>query len=142
MPDQWLNLVATKPAEFGFTRFEFKELSFLLQKGEATTFANVMLEEQRFHVVMGLIGQRSQLVLDEVFPRLSNADIRVGEQRPIADIEAILGISITHQLKEFTADIVSHVDEDVDSVKKTFVELRAAIQKIYPERKLVDVKFQ
>jgi hypothetical protein len=140
-PDQWLNMVATTRREYGQLSFDAAELSFLLQTSDVNIFAEVMLEEQRCQTVIRLIDHRSSIVLGEVFPRLSNAGVRVGENRPRGEIETILGISIIHQLKELTKSITQLTGENIKSLEGTFDHLRAAALRIHPQQKFIKVDF-
>ena len=141
-PDRWLNLTASPLAPSSTTKFELGELSFLLQTKEASVFADVMLEEERFGLALGLIDRRSALVLEEVFPRMARAQIAVGDQRPIDEIQRTLGIDIVHQLQQPTDHIFTFVDDDITSLRAAHAQLRAAVKRLYPDQKFIEVDWQ
>ena len=141
-PDAWLNVPATPTTPTGQDRFKADELQFLLQSPHAQTYAALMLEEQRFAIAIQLIRERNSLVLDQVFPKMSAANIPVGAKLVPADLEKILGIELTHKLKQITASIYTNVDEDIASLRAQYEELRAAMKMLYPKRKLLEISFQ
>lgn len=65
-PDAWLNLAANPSTPVGDSKFQTGDLQFLLQTAHASLFATLLLEEQRFGLVMDLIRARSNLVLEKV----------------------------------------------------------------------------
>lgn len=139
--DCWLNLEATPTNVYGLVKFNADELIFLLQSDEAQLFSNVMLEEQRFHIVMQLIEKRTSLKLDQAMPRIEAAGIGDGQPLKPGDAEKILGVRISTQLKSYTEHIVEHVDKDVLSLESTCNELREAMIRLYPKHKPLTVIF-
>lgn len=140
-PDVWLNLAASPTTPTGEQTFQANELQFLLQSAKAEVYAGLMLEEQRFAIAINLIRARSALVLDEVFPKMSSARVPVGRALPEAEVEQILGIALTHKLKEITAAIFKNVDEDLVSLKAQHDQLRDAMKCLYPKRKVLQILF-
>ncbi len=136
--DAWLNLHVSQPLD-GSLSFDMKELSFVMQAA-ATTFAEVLIEEERFRLAAFLVKEHRRVMLSEVWPRLEAAGIRVGENRPVAEIESIIGVSTVHTLKVITDAIIKNFDENVISSKRAFKKLRGALKWIYPNRKFVDFK--
>ena len=100
-----------------------------------------MLEEQRFAIATALIKVRSTLVLDQIFPKMSDAHVPVGQSLPEPEVEKILGIELTHKLKQITAGIFTNVDEDLVSLKVQHDLLREAMKSLYPKRKVLQVFF-
>jgi hypothetical protein len=137
----WLNLDATLPYGKGRISFNGDEVSFLVDVGQAATFTDVMLEEQRFDISIGLIERRSALLLEQAYPRLSDAGIRRGEQREIAEMEQILGESITQQLKNMTDSILQFTGENIVSLENMFRGPREVLMRLYPKHKFFEVKF-
>ena len=141
-PDAWLNLAASPTIPTGEHTFQSKELQFLLQSSKAEIYAGLMLEEQRFAIAIDLIRARSTLVLDEVFPKLSAAKIPVGKELLEVEVEQVLGIGLTHKLKQITAAIFSNVDEDIVSLKAQYDQVRDAMKLLYPKRKVLQILFE
>lgn len=136
--DAWLNLPVTMPLDDNDTTFSMQDLSFLMDS-YAGTFQEVLLQGTRFRFVATLIDRQKELVLSEVFPRLSAASIQIGEQRPQGEIAKILGISTCHQLKILVEGIISNIDQDVVSSRNAFASLRTVLKKIYPNRKFIEL---
>jgi len=140
--DAWLNLAAHPTIPTGEHTFQAGELQFLLQSSEAEVYAGLMLEEQRFAIAIDLIQARSALVLDEVFSKMSAAKIPVRQALPEVELEQVLGIALTHKLKEITAAIFRNVDEDLISLKAQYDQIRRAMKQLYPKRKVLQIVFE
>lgn len=140
-PDSWLNLAASPALPVGEHRFQAGDLQFLLQSEHAQTYAALFLEEQRFALAIQLIRVRSELVLNEVFPKMGVAGFAIDENVAQAEVERTLGIDLTHKLKELTSAIYKNVDEDLASLVARHEELRAAMKKLYPDQKVLQVVF-
>lgn len=141
-PDAWLNLAAHPATPVPTDRFLPNDLQFLLQVGQADTYVTLMLEEQRLLLALGLISARSNLVLDEVFPRMAVAGIRVGQAVQPDHVERVLGVDVTHKLKEITAALYKNVDEDLASLRAAHDKLRSTMKSLYPSKKLLQVVFE
>jgi hypothetical protein len=141
-PDAWLNLAAHPAPPVKVDRFQSADLQFLLERGQAPVFASLMLEEQRFNLAVDLIRSRSDLVLNMVFPRMAAAGFGLGQQQTIQAVEAALGIDVCHQLKQITATIYQNVDDDLESLRVLYADLRREMQSLYPKRKFVEVIFE
>lgn len=140
-PDAWLNLAAHPALPVGEHRFQAGDLQFLLQSEHAQTYAALFLEEQRFALAIQLIRIRSELVLNEVFPKMAAAGFTIGKNVSQDEVEQALGIDLTHKLKEITASIYKNVDEDLASLVALHEELRSAMKKLYPSQKVIQVVF-
>jgi hypothetical protein len=140
-PDAWLNLAAHPAAPVGDDGFEMGDLQFLLERGKASVFAALMLEERRFNLAIALIQSRSDIVLNEVFPRMNAAGFKVGRPQTLAAVEDALGEDVSHKLKQITGAIYQNVDEDLASLRALYADLRKALQELFPKRKLVQVIF-
>ena len=112
----------------GDYRFDAGQLQFLLQRDKADTYVSLMLEEQRFAVAIDLVRTRSELVLNEVFPRMAKAHINVGQPLLDTDVARILTIDMTHKLKELTQAIYKNVDEDLASLRTAHDTLRSTMK--------------
>jgi hypothetical protein len=140
-PDAWLNVAANPAIAVGEHRFQAGDLQFLLQSEHAQTYAALFLEEQRFSLAVQLIRIRSELVLQDVFPRMAAAGFTVGKNASQEDVEKTLGVDLTHKLKEITSAIYKNVDEDLASLVSRHNELRAAMKQLHPKRKVLQVEF-
>lgn len=140
--DAWLNLAANPTIPTGEHTFQASELQFLLESRKAEVYAGLMLEEQRFAIAIDLIKARSALVLEQVFSRMSAGNVPIGRDLPESEVERILGIDLTHKLKQITAAIFENVDEDLASLKIQHDQLREAMKSLLPERKVLEIKFE
>ncbi len=140
-PDAWLNLAAHAAPPVKVDRFQSSDLQFLLERGQPSMFATLMLEEQRFNLAIDLIRSRSDLVLNAVFPKMAAAGFKVDKQQTLEDVENALGEDVCHKLKQITATIYQYVDEDLASLRGLYTELRQALQAMFPQRKFVQVVF-
>lgn len=138
----WLNMAAHPAVPVATDHFSPTELQFLLQEGKPDTYVTLMLEEQRFLLAMNLIREHSHIVLDEVFPRMARAGIAVGQALPQGQVEAALGIDVTHKLKQITAAIYKNVDEDLPSLVAAHDKLRSTMKALYPHKKFLQVVFE
>lgn len=140
-PDAWLNMPGSFPSDYGLTRFETSDLSFLLDTREADEFAVLMVEEQRFHIAIKLVEERSSLLLTQAHIRFAAAGIAPGMPIPGGDPSRILGIDVTTKLQALSAGITKNVDEDLQSICDTHDRLRAAMARLYPKRNVVCIGF-
>jgi hypothetical protein len=140
-PDAWLNVAANPTLAVGEHRFQAGDLQFLLQSEHAKTYAALFLEEQRFALAVQLIRVRSELVLQDVFPRMAAAGFTVGKNASQDEVEKVLGVDLTHKLKEITAAIYKNVDEDLASLVSRHDELHAAMKQLHPKEKVLQVVF-
>lgn len=141
-PDAWLNLAAHPAPPIATERFQTSDLQFLLERGQASIFAVLMLEEQRFNLAIDLIRSRSDLVLNAVFPKMAAAGFGVGHAQNQDAVEGALGIDLCHKLKQITAAIFQNVDEDLASLRSVYVDLRKALETLYPGQKFLQVIFE
>lgn len=140
--DAWLNLAAHPTPPSATDRFQTADLQFLLENGQPSIFAALMLEQQRFDLAMGLIAGRSRLILESVFPKMAAAGFAVGKSQDLADVERALGIDLCHQLQQMTGAIYQNVDEDLASLRNVYDDLRSALKTIYPKRKFIQIVFE
>lgn len=140
-PDAWLNLAAHPSPPIATDRFQTADLQFLLEKDQAGVFAALMLEEQRFNLAIDLIRSRSDLVLNDVFPKMAAAGFSVGHIQNQDAVEKALGVDLCHKLKQITASIFQNVDEDLTSLRSVYVDLRKALERLYPGQTFLQIIF-
>jgi hypothetical protein len=141
--DAWLNMGASPSLEttYGLTSFKADQLVFLLQTEHVNVFSIVLLEEQRFLMLIRLIEDRSSILLNHVHPKLGDANVRVGEPLRGDKIELLIGIDKVHILKKLTSGIVENIDENIKSLKYAHDELRKAMKTLYPKVKFLKANF-
>ena len=139
--DAWLNLAAHPAPPVQALRFDASDLQFLIDKGRAPVFATLLLEQQRFDLAIGLIKSRSDLVLNEVFPKMAAGQIGVGQAREQQAVERLLGIDVCHKLRQISAAIFTNVDEDLSSLRAAYTLLRGTLKELYPKTKFLEILF-
>lgn len=80
-PDAWLNVAANPAIAVSAHRFQAADLQFLLQGEHAQTYAALFLEEQQFNLAVQLIRVRSELVLQDAFPRMAAGGLHRWKER-------------------------------------------------------------
>lgn len=141
-PDAWLNLAARPSVPLGESKFQVSELLFLLHTDKAEVFATLMQEEQRFALVIDLIHARSELILNDVYSRLANAGICIGQPMVKEELERALGVDVIHKLKHFTEAIYKNVGDDLESLRKVYEIFRQVMKTQYPKRKFLQIEFE
>ena len=139
--DAWLNMDAISSSSNNPSEFSYETISFILQSSSPNTFSKLILEEQRFNSAINLIQSRSELMLSQVFPRLSRAGLKVGGSTYEDSMESIIGIDNTHKLKQYTKGIINNVTLNLESLVSTHDELHSLMKSIYPKEKFIKVKF-
>jgi len=135
--DVWLNLPESQPLTESLS-FDMKALSFVLQF-DAPTFQQLLLEQRRFQQDAYMIEQHRSILVSIVNPRLEAAGLRVGEGRPLAEFERIVGSGTARRLKLLTAAIIENFDDNVKTSREAFIRLRSVLKMIYPDRKFIDL---
>jgi hypothetical protein len=136
--DAWLNL-NIGPRLSGSLSFDLKDLSFVLDADPAI-FADVILEEVRHSTLANLIDRHSELILRQVWPRLEDAGLKIGDASTQGEVEEIIGPSAASQLKTITSGIIHNCDENEKSLRVAFSSLPAVLKKSHPDRKFIDFK--
>ena len=138
--DAWLNMAATVPGRHDRISLEAGELSFLLEV-DGQAYAEMLLEEQRYNLAIHTLDVRSNIIFNEVWPRLGQAGIGIGARTDAAEIERIIGMDATRKLKVIGDALVKNVDENLKTIVAAYGRVRGAMKKAYPNEKLIDVEF-
>jgi hypothetical protein len=102
-----------------------------------------MLEEIRFKSLIKLIEMRNSLLINQVHPALSRANIEVGTPQLTEEfIKSTIGIDTTHMLKNWTPEIIKQVESNLQSLKEAHDELRAAMKRLQPDVKFICLEFK
>ena len=113
--DAWLNLPVTDPLNLGSLSLDVKSLAFVAQSFP-TTFADVMLEEDRFNLVASMVTTHRVLSLEQIWPRLTEAGVKMGGKHALSELEALLGPAIVQQASVTTAGIISTTGSQISSL--------------------------
>lgn len=137
----WLHISPTVPGLHGLIKFDVENLDFLLNEGDPGLYVKLLLQEKRFRIGLSLIEERSNLVFNDLHPKMEELGIEKGSDIEIGRLEADLGPGLTNKLKVITNDLVRITDENVSSIEELYIELRSYLGKILPDKKLITVNF-
>ena len=140
--DAWLNMAATPPAHYGLCEFDAKSLSFLIDIGQPQVFMEITLEERRFWGTVHLIKERNAVLLNEVHPAMSSADLPVNSQLDEGPLISIIGIDAAQRLKNFTPAITEQVIANCGSHIRIFQNLKETMKRLYPNAKFLSSEFK
>ena len=132
--DAWFNLHVSPPLKDDIS-FDMKDLAFVMEANPAV-FQQVFLEGERYRLAVYLIEEHRRLILVQSWPRLEAAGLILGDNRPEAEIQKILGPATVQQLKITSEAIIRNFDENEQSIRQAFVALRAELKKLYPRSKV------
>lgn len=133
-PAPWLNLRATISHQFVSVAFNTESLLFLVDTAHANLLPRLLTEEQRFRVVLGLIEERSRLVLERLQPTMEKLGYKPFQDVNVRVLEDELGPDLTHKLKSLSNAIVQFVDENVQSISKLNDELTSTMQTFFGKK--------
>ncbi|MDH4080006.1 MAG: hypothetical protein OEU68_09350 [Nitrospira sp.] len=57
-------------------------------------------------------------------------------------IVCVLGVDVTHKLKEITAALFKNIEEDLVSLRAAHDKLRSTMKLLYPNRKFIQAVFE
>ena len=96
----WLHMQATIEHQFQNESFDADDLLFLLDTDHANFLSQLLLEESRCSIVLGLIAERSNLVLERLHPMMEKLGYDRGDEVRLKELEDQLGPDLTNKLKE------------------------------------------
>jgi len=141
-PGRWMTMKVTFPQSGSKLGFDASRLAFLLECEDKNLLPEVLLEARRFDLAIEMINRRSHLMLEKIFPALSAAGLRQEEKKvPEGLVTAILGPALSSEADSLTEQIITNVNEDVQSLKGIFDKLRLALVKLLPKQKFIRVDF-
>lgn len=141
-PGRHLSIQASLPYETESLRFDFESLSFLDQPDEQQLLFEMSIEERRYTESVRAINARSEIILNEVHPRMSSAGFLDGGSYGKSDLMSALGQPLYNKLERLTTDMIWHVDRTSDSIVLMKEKLLKVVRKRYPGVKFVDFIMQ
>lgn len=139
--EEWLNLPAQFSGQWTISPLSRADTSFLLGSPFADTFGRVRLEEDRFLRNVALIEERSQILNDIVYRRLTEAGIPLGTTTDEQEVGAAVGYDIVRQLKTLTMGIKQATLQNIKSIRETCDELQEVMGALYPKEKIIWVEY-
>ncbi|MGH8769683.1 MAG: hypothetical protein ACREV2_00665 [Burkholderiales bacterium] len=138
---RWLAMKATLPQSAEHVGFDPVRLEFLFESENKNLLPQLLLEERRFQIALAMINRRSTLMLEKVFPALEAKGVKEGTNLEEGVARAMLGPSLAAEVVQTTESIVQNVNEDVESIKATYEELRKQLVLLLPSAKLIQLGF-
>lgn len=140
-PGKWISMPATVAQPSDGLAFKPTALGFLFQSSRPNILNDLLLEQRRFQLALALIKRRSRLLTDSTFPKVEQAGIMHGDNVEMGRLEQVVGANDTNQLRQLTDAIITNVDENVESFRVTFGNLREALTKQFPKKKFIRYSF-
>ena len=123
-------------------KFDTENLFFLLQSDEINFIGELAVERSRFQRALDAINERSRVHRLEVQPTLEKSGIVQGGDYTFQQIEEILGDRLNHTIKQATDQVVTHVDETINSLKIAGDKLSKILKKGFPGERIISFKFE
>jgi hypothetical protein len=140
-PGRHLGIQAILSYEVGDLRFDLRSLDFLSTPAEQQLLFELTVEERRYMEALKAINARSDLLVDEVQPKLMAAGFDDGAEYTSGQFIAALGQPVYNKLKRLTDDVIYHVDRTSDSICEMKDKFRSAVIKRYPEASFINFEF-
>ena len=136
MPALWLGIQANISTQFLNISFDIDGLFFLADTDHAQFLSRFYLEEQRFEVVKDLIQERSSVVLNLLYPKMEHLGVRAGKAFELQTVERELGPGFVGKLKTLTEEIVTNIEQNIESTKCLNQEFHEAMAGFFKKRTL------
>ena len=81
------------------------------------------------------------MILEKVRPAMTGAGVKEGETVDLDVVESAVGEHVTSMLKIMSEGIIDCVEEDLESIQDTFVNLRGVLTEMYPKRTFIHSQF-
>lgn len=120
----WLHIQGNVSTQFQETRFNIDGLFFLADTDHAQYLPRLYTEQLRFQILIGMIEERSKLVLNVLHPKMEALGIGLGKTFDMAALERALGPDLTNKLKSLTVAIIEHTAENIESAEQLNMEFR------------------
>jgi hypothetical protein len=135
-PALWLRMQANISTQFLNISFDIDGLFFLADTDHAQFLSRFYLEEQRFEVVKDLIQERSSVVLNQLYPKMEHLGVRAGKPFELQTVERELGPDLVGKLKTLTEEIVTNIEQNIESTKCLNQEFHEAMAGFFKKRTL------
>jgi len=129
----WLHIQGNVSTQFQETRFNVDGLFFLADTDHAQYLMRLYTEELRFRILIGMIEERSSLVLNVLHPKMEALGIGKGTTFDLAALERALGPDLTNKLKSLTGAIIEHTRENIQSTEELNMEFRPKMVEFFQQ---------
>jgi len=137
----WLSMAATIDAKYEDVHFPSKDLLFLLDSGHAQLYSELLLEEQRYQIVIGLIRELSKTTAEKLFPKMEQLGYLRGQDADVEQITKELGPELSQRLSDLTKGVIRHVSENIESLPTIYKKLRSNMEEHFKGKKLIKIEF-
>ena len=130
-----------KANEYDDLKFDFKELSFILNTEEANILHYLLIEQERFEQTIKSIVLRSEYQVNTIQPILENNNIKEGLVKT-NDFISIIGEYKYKGIVDATDAVYMHVNKTHSSSQDVINKLYNLSKKISPETNFVQLEIQ
>jgi hypothetical protein len=140
---QWLNMAATPHEQEHDLRFDPVKLYFLFEGKDLNILPQRILEQRRFYAAIILINRRSDLILNRIWPRLSDNGIQMSKQvYEEQRIHDIIGPGLLAEAKQLAPSLINNITKALVSFRETFCRLRTQLIEQFPGEMFRNVQFE
>jgi hypothetical protein len=133
--DRAFKLPATKPPCYDDLRFDFEELSFLLDE-HPQLLMELAIEQERFEQTFSSIEIRNNFYVNEVQPALSNLGIN-GHQVLVSEFAEALGERLFEGSINGAKVMYYHMEETDKTLEEIHEKLSKVARIVFPGEKFV-----
>jgi len=123
-------------------RFDTENLFFLLQLDEINFIGDLAVERSRFQRTLDAINERSRVHRLEVQPTLEKSGIVQGGDYTFQQIDEILGDRLNHTIRQATDQVITSVDETINSLQIAGDRLFKTLKISFPGERIINFKFE
>lgn len=135
-----LNFITMRPSlSFGEStpRLDIRDLLFLLETDDRDLPFLLMLEERRFETAIQAVNERSRAHINELQPRLTEADVKEGTTWTIDSLTERLGEGLVLRLQRATDAAIKEVDLTVESCAALVDRFYRAMKARFPGETII-----
>ena len=137
----WLELRATFPREVSPLEINANALAFLFEGKDKNLLPDILLEQIRYRMAIAMINRRTEKMIGLVYPRMEAIGMKPNEKIDSRVVAAALGPALTTEVKDLTSAIISHVNENLISLKITSEKLRKQLTELLPNQIILKIGF-
>lgn len=139
--DAWLNMPPSLAKFQRMPSLRDADLSFILGSGHSSVYAEIYLEEHRYHSIRGTIEHRESLILQDVRPAMAGASIKEGDSVDESVVTSIIGSDKVAVLHVLTDALLANVPQSLESLSDAFRLLRGLLTELYPKKSFIQCDF-
>jgi len=136
--DKAFKLPAMKPPCYNELKYDFDELSFLLED-YPQAMMNLVIEQERFEQAFRTIEIRNDFYVNDIQPALSKLELH-GKDMLIADLSQALGERLFKGAIHGAKIMYFHIEETDKSIIEMHDEISAIARKAFPGEKFIKWK--